>query len=340
MAVKVAINGFGRIGRLAFRQMFGHEGSEIVAINDLTSPKMLAHLLKYDSSQGNYARDHEVVAGENSITVDGKEITIYAKPNPAELPWGELGVDVVLECTGFFTAKDKAAAHIQAGAKKVVISAPAGNDLPTIVYNVNHETLTADDDIISAASCTTNCLAPMAKALNDFAPIQSGIMATIHAYTGDQMILDGPQRKGDLRRARAGAVNIVPNSTGAAKAIGLVIPELNGKLIGAAQRVPTPTGSTTLLFAVIKTDKEVTVDAINAAMKAQSNESFGYNEDEIVSSDIVGMKFGSLFDATQTMVSKVSDDEYLVQVVSWYDNENSYTSQMVRTIKYFEKFVA
>ena len=329
MAVKVAINGFGRIGRLAFRQMFGHEGSEIVAINDLTSPKMLAHLLKYDSSQGNYARDHEVVAGENSITVDGKEITIYAKPNPEELPWGELGVDVVLECTGFFTAKDKAAAHIKAGAKKVVISAPAGNDLPTIVYNVNHETLTADDDIISAASCTTNCLAPMAKALNDFAPIQSGIM-----------ILDGPQRKGDLRRARAGAVNIVPNSTGAAKAIGLVIPELNGKLIGAAQRVPTPTGSTTLLFAVIKTDKEVTVDAINAAMKAQANESFGYNEDEIVSSDIVGMKFGSLFDATQTMVSQVSDDEYLVQVVSWYDNENSYTSQMVRTIKYFEKFVA
>ena len=340
MAVKVAINGFGRIGRLAFRQMFGHEGSEIVAINDLTSPKMLAHLLKYDSSQGNYARDHEVVAGENSITVDGKEITIYAKPNPEELPWGELGVDVVLECTGFFTSKDKAAAHIKAGAKKVVISAPAGNDLPTIVYNVNHETLTADDDIISAASCTTNCLAPMAKALNDFAPIQSGIMATIHAYTGDQMILDGPQRKGDLRRARAGAVNIVPNSTGAAKAIGLVIPELNGKLIGAAQRVPTPTGSTTLLFAVIKTDKEVTVDAINAAMKAQANESFGYNEDEIVSSDIVGMMYGSLFDATQTMVSKVSDDEYLVQVVSWYDNENSYTSQMVRTIKYFEKFVA
>ena len=340
MAVKVAINGFGRIGRLAFRQMFGHEGSEIVAINDLTSPKMLAHLLKYDSSQGNYAREHEVVAGEDYIEVDGKKITIYAKANAAELPWGELGVDVVLECTGFYTAKAKAQAHIDAGAKKVVISAPAGNDLPTIVFNVNHETLTADDDIISAASCTTNCLAPMAKALNDFAPIQSGIMATIHAYTGDQMILDGPQRKGDLRRARAGAVNIVPNSTGAAKAIGLVIPELNGKLIGAAQRVPTPTGSTTLLFAVIKTDKEVTVDAINAAMKAQANESFGYNEDEIVSSDIVGMMYGSLFDATQTMVSQVSDDEYLVQVVSWYDNENSYTSQMVRTIKYFEKFVA
>ena len=320
--------------------MFGHEGSEIVAINDLTSPKMLAHLLKYDSSQGNYAREHEVVAGEDYIEVDGKKITIYAKANAAELPWGELGVDVVLECTGFYTAKAKAQAHIDAGAKKVVISAPAGNDLPTIVFNVNHETLTADDDIISAASCTTNCLAPMAKALNDFAPIQSGIMATIHAYTGDQMILDGPQRKGDLRRARAGAVNIVPNSTGAAKAIGLVIPELNGKLIGAAQRVPTPTGSTTLLFAVIKTDKEVTVDAINAAMKAQANESFGYNEDEIVSSDIVGMMYGSLFDATQTMVSQVSDDEYLVQVVSWYDNENSYTSQMVRTIKYFEKFVA
>ena len=340
MAVKVAINGFGRIGRLAFRQMFGHEGSEIVAINDLTSPKMLAHLLKYDSSQGNYARDHEVVAGENSITVDGKEITIYAKPNPEELPWGELGVDVVLECTGFFTAKDKAAAHIKAGAKKVVISAPAGNDLPTIVYNVNHETLTADDDIISAASCTTNCLAPMAKALNDFAPIQSGIMATIHAYTGDQMILDGPQRKGDLRRARAGAVNIVPNSTGAAKAIGLVIPELNGKLIGAAQRVPTPTGSTTLLFAVVKSDKEITVDDINAAMKAQATESFGYNEDQIVSSDIVGMTYGSLFDATQTMVKKCADDLYEVQVVSWYDNENSYTSQMVRTIKYFEKFVS
>jgi glyceraldehyde 3-phosphate dehydrogenase len=340
MAVKVAINGFGRIGRLAFRQMFGHEGSEIVAINDLTSPKMLAHLLKYDSSQGNYAREHNVVAGEDFIEVDGKKITIYAKANAAELPWGELGVDVVLECTGFYTAKAKAQAHIDAGAKKVVISAPAGNDLPTIVFNVNHESLTADDDIISAASCTTNCLAPMAKALNDFAPIQSGIMATIHAYTGDQMILDGPQRKGDLRRARAGAINIVPNSTGAAKAIGLVIPELNGKLIGAAQRVPTPTGSTTLLFAVIKTDKEVTVDAINAAMKAQANESFGYNEDEIVSSDIVGMTYGSLFDATQTMVSRVSDDEYLVQVVSWYDNENSYTSQMVRTIKYFEKFVA
>ena len=336
MAVKVAINGFGRIGRLAFRQMFGHEGSEIVAINDLTDPKMLAHLLKYDSSQGNYARDHEVVAGEDSITVDGKTIKIYSEKNAADLPWGELGVDVVLECTGFYTSKAKAQAHIDAGAKKVVISAPAGNDLPTIVYNVNHETLPAEDDIISAASCTTNCLAPMAKALNDFAPIQSGIMCTIHAYTGDQMLLDGPHRKGDLRRARAAACNIVPNSTGAAKAIGLVIPELNGKLIGAAQRVPTPTGSTTILFAVVKYDGELTADAINAAMKAASDpETFGYNEDEIVSSDIIGMTYGSLFDSTQTLVSPAGDGKSLVQVVSWYDNENSYTSQMVRTIKYF-----
>ena len=306
--VKVAINGFGRIGRLAFRQMFGAEGYEVVAINDLTSAKMLAHLLKYDSSQGNYVAQghtvdfHEGEGEDNYIVVDGKKIVIYKMPNAADLPWGELGVDVVLECTGFYTSKEKASAHIQAGARKVVISAPAGNDLPTIVYNVNHDTLTADDTVISAASCTTNCLAPMAKALNDFAPIQSGIMCTIHAYTGDQMILDGPQRKGDLRRARAGAVNIVPNSTGAAKAIGLVIPELNGKLIGSAQRVPTPTGSTTILTAVIKTDKEVTVDAINAAMKAEATESFGYNEDLIVSSDIVGMRYGSLFDSTQTMV--------------------------------------
>lgn len=340
MAVKVAINGFGRIGRLAFRQMFGHEGSEIVAINDLTDPKMLAHLLKYDSSQGKYEFADTVVAGEDSITVNGKTIKIFKEADAHNLPWGELGVDVVLECTGFYVSKAKSQAHIDAGAKKVVISAPAGNDLPTIVYNVNHETLTADDNIISAASCTTNCLAPMAKALNDFAPIQSGIMATIHAYTGDQMLLDGPHRKGDLRRARAAAVNITPNSTGAAKAIGLVIPELQGKLIGAAQRVPVPTGSTTLLFAVVKSSKEVTVDSINAAMKAASDpETFGYNTDEIVSSDIVGMRFGSLFDATQTMVSKIQDDLYEVQVVSWYDNENSYTSQMVRTIKYFEKFV-
>ena len=340
MAVKVAINGFGRIGRLAFRQMFGHEGSEIVAINDLTDPKMLAHLLKYDSSQGKYEFADTVTAGEDSITVNGKTIKIYKEADAHNLPWGELGVDVVLECTGFYTSKAKSQAHIDAGAKKVVISAPAGNDLPTIVYNVNHETLTADDNIISAASCTTNCLAPMAKALNDFAPIQTGIMATIHAYTGDQMVLDGPHRGGDLRRARAAAVNITPNSTGAAKAIGLVIPELQGKLIGAAQRVPVPTGSTTLLFAVVKSSKEITADSINAAMKAASDpETFGYNTDLIVSSDIVGMRFGSLFDATQTMVNKIQDDLYEVQVVSWYDNENSYTSQMVRTIKYFEKFV-
>ena len=337
--VKVAINGFGRIGRLAFRQMFEAEGYEVVAINDLTSPKMLAHLLKYDTAQGGFAgkfgeNKHTVEATENSIIVDGKEITIYAKPNAAELPWGELGIDVVLECTGFYTSKAKAQAHIDAGAKKVVISAPAGNDLKTIVYSVNEKTLTAEDNIISAASCTTNCLAPMAKALNDYAPIQSGIMSTIHAYTGDQMILDGPQRKGDLRRSRAGAQNIVPNSTGAAKAIGLVIPELNGKLIGSAQRVPTPTGSTTILVAVVK-GKDITVEGVNAAMKAATTESFGYTEEQIVSSDIIGMKYGSLFDATQTMGAKVDDDTYHVQVVSWYDNENSYTSQMVRTIKYF-----
>ena len=336
MAVRVAINGFGRIGRLAFRQMFGAEGYEVVAINDLTSPKMLAHLLKYDSSQGKYEKADTVTAGEDSITVDGKEIKIYAFPDANNCPWGELKVDVVLECSGFYTSKEKAQAHINADARKVVISAPAGNDLPTIVYNTNHETLKASDTIISAASCTTNCLAPMADALNKFAPIQSGIMCTIHAYTGDQMTLDGPQRKGDLRRSRAAAVNIVPNSTGAAKAIGLVIPELNGKLIGAAQRVPTPTGSTTILTAVVK-KAGVTKEDINAAMKAAANESFGYNEDEIVSSDIVGMRFGSLFDATQTLVNQISDDLYEVQVVSLYDNENSYTSQMVRTIKYFSE---
>ena len=335
MAVKVAINGFGRIGRLAFRQMFGAEGYEIVAINDLTKPSMLAHLLKYDTAQGRYD-GHTVVANDEAgtITVDGKELKIYAEKNAADLPWGEIGVDVVLECTGFYCSKDKSQAHIDAGAKKVVISAPAGNDLKTIVYNVNHETLTADDTIISAASCTTNCLAPMAKALNDYAPVQSGIMTTVHAYTGDQMILDGPHRKGDLRRARAGAQNIVPNSTGAAKAIGLVIPELNGKLIGSAQRVPTSTGSTTNLVAVVK-GKDVTKEGINAAMKAAATESYGYNEDEIVSSDIIGIRYGSVFDATQTMVAKIDDDTYQVQVVAWYDNENSYTSQMVRTIKYF-----
>ncbi len=334
MAVRVAINGFGRIGRLAFRQMFGAEGYEIVAINDLTSPDMLAHLLKYDSAQGRYEKADTVVAGEGSITVDGKTIKIYAEKDAANLPWGEIGVDVVLECTGFYTSKEKSQAHIDAGAKKVVISAPAGNDLPTIVYNVNQDILTPDDKIISAASCTTNCLAPMTKALNDFAPIQSGIMTTVHAYTGDQMLLDGPHRKGDLRRARAAAANIVPNSTGAAKAIGLVIPELNGKLIGSAQRVPVVTGSTTILTAVVK-GEDITVEGINAAMKAASNESFGYTEELLVSSDVIGMRFGSLFDATQTMVTKIEDGLFQVQVVSWYDNENSYTSQMVRTIKYF-----
>jgi len=330
--VKVAINGFGRIGRLAFRQMWQAEGYEVVAINDLTSPEMLAYLLKYDTAHRPYA-GHTVEAKEDSIVVDGKEIKIYKEADAKNLPWGELDVDVVLECTGFYTSKEKSQAHIDAGAKKVVISAPAGNDLKTIVYNVNHETLTTEDNIISAASCTTNCLAPMAKALNDKFPIESGIMTTVHAYTGDQMILDGPQRKGNQRRSRAAAANIVPNSTGAAKAIGLVIPELNGKLIGSAQRVPTITGSSTILVAVVK-GKDVTVDAINEAMKAQSNESFGYNTDEIVSSDIIGETHGSIFDATQTMVSKIDEDTYHVQVVSWYDNENSYTSQMVRTIKH------
>ena len=341
MSVKVAINGFGRIGRLAFRQMFGAEGYEVVAINDLTKPSMLAHLLKYDTAQGGYCGKigeglHTVSADDEAgtITVDGKVLKIYAEKDANDLPWGEIGVDVVLECTGFYCSKEKSMAHINAGAKKVVISAPAGNDLKTIVFSVNENTLTADDQIISAASCTTNCLAPMAKALNDYAPIQSGIMSTIHAYTGDQMILDGPHRKGDLRRARAGAANIVPNSTGAAKAIGLVIPELNGKLIGSAQRVPVPTGSTTILTAVVK-GEGVTKEGINAAMKAAASASFGYNEDPIVSSDVIGMKFGSLFDATQTMVADLGNGLYEVQVVSWYDNENSYTSQMVRTIKYF-----
>ena len=346
MAVRVAINGFGRIGRLAFRQMFDAEGYEVVAINDLTSPKMLAHLLKYDTAQGSFCGKigegkHTVEATEDSIIVDGKEIKIYAVKDAKDAPWGELNVDVVLECTGFYTSKEKSMAHIQAGAKKVVISAPAGNDLKTIVYSVNEKTLTAEDQVISAASCTTNCLAPMADTLNKTYPIVSGIMTTVHAYTGDQMILDGPQRKGDLRRARAGAQNIVPNTTGAAKAIGLVLPELNGKLIGAAQRVPTPTGSITNLYAVV--DKKVTVDEVNAAMKAYAatiSETFGYNEDDIVSTDIIGETHGSIFDATQTMCSDLGNGQTLVQVTSWYDNENSYTSQMVRTIKYFEKFVA
>ncbi|MCQ2753099.1 MAG: type I glyceraldehyde-3-phosphate dehydrogenase [Bacilli bacterium] len=353
MSVKVAINGFGRIGRLAFRQMFGAKGYEVVAINDLTSPKMLANLLKYDTAQGGYcghigekkhtvtskepvfAEDGKTVVTPGSITVDGQEITIYAQPKAELLPWGQLGVDVVLECTGFYTSKDKAMAHVKAGARKVVISAPAGKDLKTIVFNVNHKTLTKEDQVISAASCTTNCLAPMAAALNRFAKIQSGIMTTVHAYTGDQMVLDGPHRKGDLRRARAAAENIVPNSTGAAKAIGLVIPALNGKLIGSAQRVPVCTGSTTILVAVVRSRKEITPATINAAMERASNKSFGYSEEPIVSSDVIGMRYGSLFDATQTMVTPISNSLYQVQVVSWYDNENSYTSQMVRTIKYF-----
>ena len=334
--VKVAINGFGRIGRLAFRQMFKAEGYKIVAINDLTSPSMLAHLLKYDSAQGRYALADKVSANDENrtLTVDGETIKIYEEKDAANLPWGELKVDVVLECTGFYCSKEKSEAHIKAGAKKVVISAPAGKDLPTIVFGVNEKTLTKNDTVISAASCTTNCLAPMANALNNAYPVVSGIMTTVHAFTGDQMVLDGPHRKGDLRRARAAAVNIVPNSTGAAKAIGLVIPSLNGKLIGSAQRVPVPTGSTTPLVAVVK-GKDVTKESINAAMKAASSASFGYTEEQLVSSDIIGITYGSLFDATQTMVAKIDDDTYQVQVVSWYDNENSYTSQMVRTIKYF-----
>ncbi len=331
--VRVAINGFGRIGRLAFRQMFGTKGYEIVAINDLTDSKMLAHLLKYDSAQGRYSLADKVFAKDGAIEVNGKEIKIYAEKDAKNLPWGEIGVDVVLECTGFYTSKDKAQAHIDAGAKKVVISAPAGNDLPTIVFGVNHKTLKSEDKIISAASCTTNCLAPMAYALNKLAPIKSGIMSTIHAFTGDQMVLDGPHRKGDLRRARAAAVNIVPNSTGAAKAIGLVIPELNGKLIGSAQRVPVPTGSTTILVAVC--EGKLTKEQINEAMAKAANQSYGYTEEQLVSSDIIGIKFGSLFDATQTMVINMEDGNSQVQVVAWYDNENSYTSQMVRTIKYF-----
>lgn len=339
MAVKIAINGFGRIGRLAFRQMFGADGYEVVAINDLTSPKMLAHLLKYDSAQGRYQYADTVTCSEEGaeegwISVNGKKVRIYAEKDANNCPWKELDVDVVLECTGFYCSKEKSMAHIQAGAKKVIISAPAGKDLKTIVYNVNHTTLTKEDQVISAASCTTNCLAPMAYALNNYAPIQSGIMTTVHAYTGDQMVLDGPHRKGDLRRARAAACSIVPNSTGAAKAIGLVIPELNGKLIGSAQRVPVPTGSTTILVAVVKSDKEITKESINAAMKAASNESYGYTEEPLVSSDIIGISYGSLFDATQTMVIPLSDGLYQVQVVAWYDNENSYTTQMVRTAKY------
>lgn len=335
MAIKVGINGFGRIGRLAFRQMFGDTDYEITAINDLTDAKMLAHLLKYDSSQGRYALADKVTAKENSIVVDGKEITIYAIKNPEEIPWGELGVEIVLECTGFFASKAASEAHIKAGAKKVIISAPAGNDLPTVVYGVNEKILKPEDAIISAASCTTNCLAPMAYYLNKLAPIEKGLMTTIHAYTGDQMVLDGPHRKGDLRRARAAAINIVPNSTGAAKAIGLVIPELAGKLDGSAQRVPVPSGSVTELVAVV--NSEVSVQDINDAMKAAASSSYGYTEDPIVSSDVIGITEGSLFDATQTRVTSLGGGKTLVKVVAWYDNENSYTSQMVKTIKYMAK---
>lgn len=335
MAIQVGINGFGRIGRLAFRQMFRAEGYEIVAINDLTDAKMLAHLLKYDSSQGRYALGDKVVAKENSIVVDGDEITIYSQKNPEDIPWAKHGVDVVLECTGFFATKEKSAAHLKAGAKKVIISSPAGDDLPTIVFGVNEGILKAEDTIISAASCTTNCLAPMAFVLNNLVKIEKGFMTTIHAYTGDQMLLDGPHRKGDLRRARAAAINIVPNSTGAAKAIGLVIPELAGKLDGSAQRVPVAAGSVTELVAIV--NGVVTKDQINAAMKAAVSDSYGYTEDEIVSSDVIGLTVGSLFDGTQTKVSALEGGKTLVKVVAWYDNENSYTSQMVRTIKYFSE---
>lgn len=333
--VKIAINGFGRIGRLSFRKVFDDPEFEIVAINDLTNPDMLAHLLKYDSVQGRYADSHYIISDENSITVDGKKIKIYSEPDPANLPWGELDVDVVLECTGFFASKEKSQVHIDAGAKKVLISAPAGSDLPTIVYGTNHETLTPDDKIVSGASCTTNCLAPMAKVLANYREVRTGFMTTIHAYTGDQMILDGPHRKGDFRRARAGAVNIVPNSTGAAKAIGLVIPELDGKLIGSAQRVPVASGSITILDATLKDETDsVTVEGINEAMKAAANDSFGYTEEELVSSDIIGISYGSLFDATQTLAERCGTNIYEVRIVAWYDNEMSYVSQLIRTLKY------
>lgn len=334
MSTKVAINGFGRIGRLAFRRIFDDPDFEVAAINDLTKPEMLCYLLKYDSVQGAY-RDHPVSCDETSLIVGEKRIPIYAEPDPKNLPWKDLGIDVVLECTGFFTSKEKSKAHLEAGAKKVLISAPAGNDLPTIVYGVNHETLKKDDLIVSGASCTTNCLAPMAKVLNDYRELRTGFMTTIHAYTGDQMILDGPHRKGDFRRARAGAVNIVPNSTGAAKAIGLVIPELDGKLIGSAQRVPVPSGSITILDATLKDDTEsVSVEGINAAMKAAASESFGYSEEELVSSDIIGMSYGSLFDATQTLAQRCGTRIYEVRIVAWYDNEMSYTCQLIRTLKH------
>lgn len=332
MAIRVAINGFGRIGRLSFRKMFGNDNIDIVAINDLADPEMLAHLLKYDSVQGSYS-GHAVTSDSSSISVDGKKIAVYSETDPAQLPWEELNVDIVLECTGMFTSKEKAKAHIDAGAKKVLISAPAGNDLPTVVYGTNHTSLTAEDNIVSGASCTTNCLAPMAKALNDYREVRTGFMTTIHAYTGDQMILDGPHKKGDFRRARAGAVNIVPNSTGAAKAIGLVIPELSGKLIGSAQRVPVPSGSITILDATLKDETDsVSVEGINKAMREAVSESFGYTDEEIVSSDVIGMSYGSLFDATQTLAQKCGTHIYEVRVVAWYDNEMSYVSQLIRTL--------
>ena len=332
MTIRVAINGFGRIGRLSFRKMFGNDNIDIVAINDLADPEMLAHLLKYDSVQGSYS-GHAVTSDSSSISVDGKKIAVYSETDPAQLPWEELNVDIVLECTGMFTSKEKARAHIDAGAKKVLISAPAGNDLPTVVYGTNHTSLTAEDNIVSGASCTTNCLAPMAKALNDYREVRTGFMTTIHAYTGDQMILDGPHKKGDFRRARAGAVNIVPNSTGAAKAISLVIPELSGKLIGSAQRVPVPSGSITILDATLKDETDsVSAEGINQAMREAVSESFGYTDEEIVSGDVIGMSYGSLFDATQTLAQKCGTHIYEVRVVAWYDNEMSYVSQLIRTL--------
>ncbi len=334
MKMKVAINGFGRIGRLAFRQIFGNNDYEVVAINDLSQPDMLAYLLKYDSVQKAYA-GHTVDNTEHSIIVDGKEIEIFKEPDPSKLPWEKLDVDVVLECTGFFTSKKKSQAHIDAGAKKVLISAPAGDDLPTIVYGVNHNILTNDDTIVSGASCTTNCLAPMAKALHEYRELRTGFMTTIHAYTGDQMLLDGPHKKNDFRRARAGAINIVPNSTGAAKAIGLVIPELDGRLMGNAQRVPVPSGSITILNAVLKDDSEtVTLEGLHEAMREASSETFGYTEEKLVSSDIIGMTYGSLFDATQTLVARSGTGVFQVQVAAWYDNEMSYVAQLVRTLKH------
>ncbi|MBE6034610.1 MAG: type I glyceraldehyde-3-phosphate dehydrogenase [Clostridiales bacterium] len=333
MKKKIAINGFGRIGRLTFRHIFDDENFEVVAINDLSKPEMLAYLLKHDSVQGQYTK-YSIESDDNSITVGGKKIQIYKEPDPSNLPWKALDVDIVLECTGFFASKQKSQAHIDAGAKKVLISAPAGNDLPTIVYGVNEHTLTKEDNIISAASCTTNCLAPMAKALNDYREIRTGFMTTIHAYTGDQMILDGPHRKNDFRRARAGAINIVPNSTGAAKAIGLVIPELEGKLIGSAQRVPVASGSITILDAVLKDSSEtVSLEGVHEAMKKAANESFGYTEEELVSTDIIGMEYGSLFDATQTLVARSGTGVFEVRVVAWYDNECSYVCQLIRTLK-------